>query len=284
MEPQEVAVETPRGRICGLAWGEPHAPPVLCVHGWLDNAASFSDLAPRLPGYRIVAVDMIGHGLSDHLAAGDDYLFVDYVAVVHAILKGLGWDRVTLIGHSMGAGINSLVAGTFPDRVDKLVLLEGIGPLSEDPKHAPERLAKAIRDEDAKRDRRPPVYPNADAVATILTKHMSGLKPDSAVALLGRGLRSEGDGVTWRSDGRLRLPSRQRFTEEQVIAFLQRIACPTLLVRASAGWPFHADLVERRIDAITNLQLAEVAGGHHVHLDDAPAVAEIVAAFLSRTS
>jgi pimeloyl-ACP methyl ester carboxylesterase len=97
---------------------------------------------------------------------------------------------------------------------------------------------------------------------------MSQLTENATATLLARGLEEDSDGsVKWRADRRHRFASRIRLTEEQVLAFLSRITCPTLLVRASEGFPFAAQSYERRVAAIAKLEVVEVPGRHHVHLD-----------------
>ena len=74
-----VGFDGQRGRIAGLRFGNPDGPPVLALHGWLDNAASFIPMAPYLSAYDIVAIDMLGHGASTHIPKGYDYAFVDWL-------------------------------------------------------------------------------------------------------------------------------------------------------------------------------------------------------------
>ena len=119
---------------------------VLALHGWLDNANSFAPLAQSLgPQYRLVAVDLPGHGRSDHRTAGASYAFADWVAPVVGLVDALGWEKFILMGHSMGAGIATLVAGTFPERLRALILLEGLGPLTTLPEKSPAQLARHVR-------------------------------------------------------------------------------------------------------------------------------------------
>ena len=90
-------------------WGD--GLPCIALHGWLDNAGSFDRLAPLLPNSKIIAVDLPGHGLSDHRPQGTSAHFLDYVKDVAVLSDVLGLERFDLIGHSMGGGIATLVAG-----------------------------------------------------------------------------------------------------------------------------------------------------------------------------
>jgi pimeloyl-ACP methyl ester carboxylesterase len=280
-EAENVTIRIEGLELAAKAWGPQDAPPVLCLHGWLDNAASFDGLAPRLPGLRVVALDLPGHGLSEHLPAGVSYGFVDWVAVVHQVVEALGWSLFTLMGHSLGAAVGAVWAGTFPDRVGRLVLLEGIGPLTEESDQAPTRLARALLEERSKRGRRPTVHADRKAVIERIGRSVHQLSREAAETLLTRGLKDVQGGVTWRSDPRLRIASRVRLTEAQVLAFLRAIACPTLLVRASAGYPFAALQADARLRAIGDVELVELPGTHHVHLEDPEPVAAAIARFLA---
>ena len=275
----EERIQTPSGARAARVWGPPDGPRVLAVHGWLDNAASFDLVAQRLPRLRIVAIDLPGHGLSDHAPPGVLYPFVDFVAAVHEVAEALGWARYSLLGHSLGAGVASILAGTLPDRIERLACIEGLGPMSEAAKHAPERLAKSLLEEGQKRGRRPVVHATRQAAELRLLATPSKMKPSSVQILLARGLSAVPGGVTWRSDPALRLPSRVRLTEEQVLAFLRAITCPTLLIRGQQGYAFVPAGAHERLEALASCQIAELPGGHHLHLDEPGPVAAALAGF-----
>jgi len=252
---------------------------VLALHGWLDNAASFDRLAPQLEGLRVVAVDLPGHGRSGRLPAGCGNHFADWAASVLAIADALDWDRFALLGHSMGAGISTLVPAVAADRIDRVVLLEGMGPLAEPAENAPRSLAEALDQEAKLAGQKPRVFPSLEA-AVEARRRDSDLDSASARLLVERGTEPVPGGVRFTYDPRLRTRSRVRFTEEQVQAFLRAIACPVLAVRASHGWPFPADLMAARAAEIRDLRVLEVEGGHHVHLTHPERVAEAIRQFL----
>jgi pimeloyl-ACP methyl ester carboxylesterase len=275
-EPEEITIETPALRLAARVWGPADGLPCLALHGWLDSAATFDGLAPLLPGLRLVCLDLPGHGLSEHLPPGQPYAFVDTVAQVHAATVALGWTRYCLVGHSLGAAIAAVLAGAVPDRVQQLVLIEGLGPVTEDPKHAAERLARALEEEQRKQGKRAPVYATREEAVRRLEASMSRLSQAAARTLVTRGLREVEGGFTWRSDPRLRLPSRLRMMEAQVLTFLRAIACPVLLVRASEGFPFAPKAESARVAALRDVHVVELAGGHHLHLDTPAPVADAI--------
>lgn len=275
---EELTVATPQLRLGARAHGPPDGPIVVAVHGWLDNAASFDRLAMCLPHLRIIALDLPGHGTSEHMPAAGGYLFVDHVAAVHAATEALGLSRYMLLGHSLGAAVASCLAGTFPERITRVGLVEGLGPLAEPPDAQPERLAKALVAEAQKRGRTPPVHPDRDAAVKRLVQ-ATGIPPEAAAVLAGRGLHEVPGGVAWRSDPRLRLPSRLRLGEDTVVAFLRRITAPVLVVRGSRGSPFSPREGSPRLAALGDARLVECPGGHHVHLEAPEAVAEVLRPF-----
>ncbi|HEY8378844.1 MAG TPA: alpha/beta hydrolase [Nannocystis sp.] len=267
--------------LAALCYGPEDGLPVLAMHGWLDNAASFARLAEHLDGINLVAIDLAGHGRSARRPDGV-YVFIDYIADAAAAIAALGWTRCAVIGHSLGAGVAALLAGTCPEVITRAVLIEGLGPLSTPDEGAPRQLREALAAEAAARARREehPGYTDLEQLTRRLVA-ATGMRPESAQILLERGLYAEGGVYRWRADARLRRPSRQRLTEAQVRAFLAAITCPTLVIRARPGMQVDEELARGRFAAIAGATLAELPGGHHVHLDDPAAVAALVGPFLA---
>ena len=142
--------------LAALSW-DGQGEPVLALHGWLDNAASFMPLATQWQR-PMVALDFSGHGHSDHRPDGVVTHLVDHVRDVLAVADQLGWQRFTLVGHSMGAGIACLFAAALPERVSRLVLIEGLGPPTTPAEDVAKTLRKALDDMMALADKRKPVY------------------------------------------------------------------------------------------------------------------------------
>jgi pimeloyl-ACP methyl ester carboxylesterase len=272
LEPREITLEIPGFCLAGKAWGHSEGQPVLALHGWLDNAASFDALAPWLPELRLVALDLPGHGFSQHRAPGQEYHFVDWLPVVFEAADALGWQRFALMGHSMGAAIASLAAGVCAERISRLVLIEGLGPTVGEDSDVPVRIAKNIRQR-ARGGRPAKPYPSQEDAATRLTMALADLSLASARRLVERGTQPIEGGVTWRSDPRLQRVSPHPFNEAQVHAFLRRISAPTLAIVADAGGQFDRERMENRCACIQALRIERVSGGHHVHLEHPSRVA-----------
>src|SRR5690554_4663692 len=194
------------GAVRGLRTGDAGAPRVLALHGWLDNAASFVPLAPHLPGLDLVAPDLPGHGRSAHLPRGMDYSFAAAVHTVLDVADALGWERFALLGHSMGAGIASLVAAACPERIERLVAIEALGALSEEPGHTVERLREAVQATRALPGKRLRVFSDIGP-AVRARMQANGLGEPAARLLVERGTVVVDGGWSWSSDPRLTLPT-----------------------------------------------------------------------------
>ena len=279
MTARERFLELPHLRLAAREWGPDDGTAVLALHGWLDNAASFDRLAPLLPGLHVVAIDLAGHGQSDHHPAGTGFHFVDWLPEVAGAADALGWERFAILGHSMGAGIASLMPAIFPDRIERIVFLEGAGPLSSPPAETAERFAAALEKERCLAAVPQRVFADLESAVKARARD-SELDVEAARLLVERGTVAEAGGLRFTFDPRLKTPSRLRLTEEQVLAFLAAIPCPVLAVRARQGWPFPEDVVAARLAVIRDLHRAEVEGGHHVHLTHPERVAPIIEEFL----
>lgn len=275
---QHTEIQIPGLRLAAKQWGSSAGPPVLALHGWLDNAASFDTLAPLLPELNLVVLDLPGHGHSQHRAPGEHYHFIDWVMVAFDVADALRFERFSVLGHSMGAAIAALAAGAMPERIHRVALLEGLGPFTRSEAEYPDRVQSTLKAR-ARGGYPTHLYANESEAAERLRQVLTDLSQASAERLTRRGMQAADGGVVWRSDPRLRWPSPEPLTEGQVHACLRRITASSLLVRARQGYPFSPKEVEARILCIPQLRMLEVEGGHHVHLEHpsrvAPAVREL---------
>lgn len=285
---EQLTLELPGLRLAAQAWGNKDGRPVLALHGWLDSSASFATLAPLLPSsLRLVALDLAGHGHSAHRPLGS-YEFVQWIPDVFAVAECLGWREFALLGHSLGAAVAICAAGTLPERITRVALLDGLGPLTQKEDETPGRLAGAIRArllQQRPRDRTEPTgpratYPNLDAMCERLMQAVAGLDAAAARVLVQRSAETIDGGYRWRYDPRLRQRSLLRLTEPQVHAFMATVRSPTLLVRARQGWPFDRELIAARRASLRHSQLLEIDGPHHVHLVNPETVAPALTDFL----
>ncbi|MCA0392990.1 MAG: alpha/beta hydrolase [Proteobacteria bacterium] len=279
---REFALAAPLGRIHGLRQGEAGQPRVLALHGWLDNAASFIPLAAHLPGIELVAPDLPGHGRSAHLPPGADYSFAGAVHDVLDIADALGWERFALLGHSMGAGIASLVAAACPQRIERLVAIEALGALPEAPEHTVARMREAVAAGRALPGKRLRVFADLDTPVRARTLgHVVAVSEAAARLLVERGVRAVDGGWVWSSDPRLTLPTMVRMTEAQVRALVAGIECPTRVIYADPPQPYLPE--PRRSEhaaLLPNGDCIVMPGSHHLHMEQPAAVAAAIGAFL----
>ncbi|WP_320551592.1 alpha/beta fold hydrolase [Luteibacter sahnii] len=270
---RELRVAIPGLELAGLAWGQPDAPPLLAIHGWLDNAASFARIAPRLAErFHVIALDLPGHGHSQHLPPGAVYQHVDYVRAMLAAADALALPRFHLLGHSLGAGVATMLAIAAPERVRHLALIEGLGPLGDDGSRTLERFREAMATgHSGQRPLR--VFGSVDD-ATAVRATVSGLDPALARPIVERGLREVIGGYSWRSDPRLSKPTAIRLAETQVMSLLLGLAAPTSLLLAQPHAPYlEPDALQVRIDCVADITVTPMNGGHHLQLEHPDAVA-----------
>lgn len=279
-EPRELELSLPRIKLSALEWGKPEQPLLLALHGWMDNAGSFEPLAEHLEGYRLVALDLAGHGRSDHRPPGVPYDLPGYLSDILSVMDLLKAESVTLMGHSLGAALATLLAASFPERVGRLILLDGLAPLSADPAEAPRRLRKSLRRMDKSASESTSRYSDFDTAVERRARR-GGMSRRAAAHLVKRGTVKGEDGIRWVSDLRAAELSPFYLTEEQVLAFLGNIVCPTLLLKGASGLlAARREKSARRERAICGLTTVELTGGHHLHLEIPEAVAERVRRFL----
>ncbi len=279
MTTKERILEGLTGRISALELGSSEGSPLIGIHGWLDNAATFIPLSQCLESYRWLCLDMPGHGNSDPRPRGSTYHFTDYVGDLFRAMNSLGLDRCDLIGHSLGAGIVATFAATFPEKVNRLILIDGLGPISGEDDDSLEQLRKSMSHLAQPSREGPRKYPSWQG---LVEKRLQAgaIQRHSVEMLLSRGARREGDSVTVVSDGRLKQHSPIYMNQQKVISLLAGIEARTLLVLAEDGLVGSRESTKQRMDAIKNLTTVTVPGAHHLHLDDPEPVAAEIRKFM----
>jgi pimeloyl-ACP methyl ester carboxylesterase len=252
----------------------------LALHGWLDNAASFVPLAEALPELDLVALDLPGHGHSAHRPPRTWYHYIDYLDDVLVALDALGWDRCVLLGHSLGGAVASVLAAARPERIERLVLIEALGPVSARTGHALSSLRTALDERAEVSGKRLRVFRGiGDAVAARM--QANGLSEPVARLLVQRSLRAVEGGFEWRSDPRLKVASPARVHETQIREWLAGIECPTLLIAADPAPPyFDAEVRRARLACLRDVREVVLSGNHHLHMETPEPVADAIRNFL----
>ena len=279
MSPRQLSWNVNGLHLQGLAWGEPAQPPLLALHGWLDNAASFERLAPLLAGRYVVALDLTGHGQSSWRSQDATYQIWDDLPEILGVLEQLGWQNFDLLGHSRGAIICTILASAIPGRVNHLILLDAVSPHAVPESEFPRQLARFLRDKPRRLGREPRVY--ATRAEAIEARSKKGLSLGAAGALASRGLAHKSEGYVWASDPRLYGASAVKLTEGQNRAILQGLTMPTLFLQAQNGLAQGAEMLEHAKSHVHNFSGQIVPGGHHFHMEDsASIIAHTIAEFI----
>lgn len=268
-EHRELMLNAAGYQMAAVEYGDPDGVPVLALHGWLDNAASFSEIAKHLTGIRLIALDLIGHGRSSHRPQAMSYHIWDNVVDVHSVLQVLGLKKVHIVGHSMGASIAMLFAATFPENAGRLMLIDGLAPLAYEVEKLPKLLSEAIikRNKMATKLLKP--YSSFEQAVDARMNGRWPVSREAAIALLERGLTNTDKGYVWSNDPKLLMPSLVRFSPEQISSFLKSVESKAIVIKAVGG----ADEIvnERWLADLKDAEVVEMEGGHHLHL--APQVA-----------
>jgi pimeloyl-ACP methyl ester carboxylesterase len=209
-------------------WGEPGGRLLVCLHGWGDTGAGFQFLADELGGdWYVVAPDWRGFGRSS--ANVGTYWYPDYIADLHELLESYSPGApAAILGHSMGGNVAGLYAGTFPDRVEAFINVEGFGLEDADPAGAPGRYRHWIerqRGQEAFSD-----YASFEVLAAKLLARNPGMGMDRA-RFVAECWAVERDGrVVLRADPRHRLPNPVLYRRAEAEACWRSVAAPVLMV------------------------------------------------------
>jgi pimeloyl-ACP methyl ester carboxylesterase len=271
-------------------WGREGAPKLFMAHGWMDMSASFQFVVDALAGdWHVIAPDWRGFGLSER-SGNDTYWFPDYFADLEAILDHYSPNQpVNLLGHSMGGNIVSVYAGVRPERIAKLINLEGFGLPATKPEQAPGRYANWLDEV-----KHPPVmrgYASLEEVAARLQKTNPRL-PDARAAFLAQHWAAQNADGQWEilGDPAHKMPGPLLYQVEEVLACWRRITAPVLWIEAEHTdmWRWMGPKEQARLEVDRRLaQLAKVTArmmpdaGHMLHHDQPELLARMIEEFMA---
>jgi pimeloyl-ACP methyl ester carboxylesterase len=260
--------------------------PVLLLHGWADTGDTFQFLVDELPAERsFVAPDLRGFGRSEWPA--DGYWFPDYFADLEALLDRLApHTPVTLIGHSMGGNIATLYAGIRPERVRRVVCIEGFGLARTHPEQAPVRYREWLA-----QVREPPSFarfPSLETFTHLLVRRNPRLAPERAAFIAAAWTHAEADGsVTVRADPAHKRVNAVLYRREEAEACWREITAPVLYVVAEQsdflprlGEDGRPETMERYVRRLEPCMIPNA--GHMVHHEQPERLAREIEAFLAR--
>jgi pimeloyl-ACP methyl ester carboxylesterase len=276
-----------RLRLHYVDWGNPDAPPLVMVHGGRDHSRNWDWVASALArDWHIIAPDLRGHGDSAWTSDGS-YGFAGFIADLAQLVDQQRLAPVTLMGHSLGGNICVRYTGIYPDRVKKLVAIEGLG-LSA--KAIAERGGRPIADRmqawiDEQRglsSRLPHRYPSIDEALKRMQEQNPHLSPEQARHLTQYGVNQNEDGTySWKFDNYFRSRPPFEMTADDIHGLWRRVTCPALLVHGKESWA-SSPLADGRAAFFSSARVVTVEGaGHWVHHDRLDLYLELVRDFLA---
>ncbi|NOU50193.1 alpha/beta hydrolase [Pseudoalteromonas sp. JBTF-M23] len=241
---------------------------VICVHGWLDNSNSFKPMLSSIDAkYTYIAIDLMGHGQSQWRSADAHYYFVDYVYDLLNIIDQLQVPSCHLVGHSLGAMVCGLFSALYPERVNSLVMIEGIGLVCTEPDDIHQQMKAAFEQRKTTDKFKKRLYSSFDALSTARSQVGDITKEDAAL-LMSRNTQKVEGGFYLTTDPRLKTQSGFRFSQAQALAVLNDIDVHSLLVIGTKGYDFVKQNLSIFKNNFNNLEVKEISGGHHCHMDN----------------
>jgi len=265
----------------GLEWGDSEGYPILCLHGWLDNALSFSVMAPYLSRYRLIALDLSGQGLSDHRSPDGTYHIWDDIPQLLAVIESMDLPSLAVLGHSRGAAIAVLLATALQARCSHLILLDGMLPSPVSSESAAQQFLQAQKDRQSLDARPPRLFPDIEAF--VSARQRLGFSAQSARILARKALREVQGGWVLTHDPRLNHASAVKLSREMCAAFYEALTINTLALMADEGLRKRGGLSAslEAVKDIADCTVEAVPGSHHTHMEEgASYVADRVAAFV----
>jgi len=261
-----------------LEWGSGNAETIVLVHGILAQALIWESVAQALVelGFRVVAPDLRGHGLSTHNALGDGYNLLGFASDLKALVEHLELERFVLAGHSLGSVVAVFYTACIGSGVTSLALIETLLLGALDTVDLRALLAQDLGHM-ATTHRHQPI-PTLEAAATLLRQSNRGLSPAFASKLCARGTRREGDALIWRWDPILRTRVGLRFpgSRAQYMDLLRQISLPVRLLFGRDSHFNRGDEKAQLLTAFPNAVSRTVDGGHNLHIDSPRSVAELL--------
>ncbi|XP_058447440.1 probable serine hydrolase [Malaya genurostris] len=292
----EVEIPIPYGKLAGKWFGPKNLRPIVCLHGFQDNSGTFDRLIPLLPeDVSFLSIDFPGHGHSSRVPDGMSYNQFDYVVLLLYIMKEYNWDKISIMGHSMGAQIGFVFTALFPGKVEFLIQIDALKPLSYYPKHLPNygaiMVTKFIEADVRNRElSEPPSYTYEEMIEKLHEATFESLSKETCPYILQRNIKHS-----------KKFPGKYYFDRDNKVKYMQiigwsdavnhelarHVKVPQLMLKATQS-PYRGSR-EGFDDMVAVLQkhnplfeLQYVNGSHHIHLTDPELVAPVITEFLKK--
>ena len=237
---------------------------VIALHGWLDNAASFDRLAALLPNCHMIALDLSGHGLSDHKSLQATYNLWDDLNDILSVSVEMQWSQFNLIGHSRGAMMALLLAAALPEKVASLLMLDAFLPQPLPVTDTAKQLGRFLKQQQAISRKTLPRYSSVDEAVMARCKS-SKMDESAAKQIVDRGLVEKDGYYYWRSDPRLTTASALKLTDDHCRNIAETIKQPTLVILAEQGIGSNK-VLKQRLETFPEIQHRFIPGTHHFHM------------------
>ena len=267
-EPADRFYESQGLRLHYVDWGNVSAPLLILVHGGLDHCRNWDAIARELqPHFHVMAPDLRGHGDSEW-AKGSSYSLTDNVYDLTRLMRFAGLQDAAIVGHSMGGMVALAYAGTYPEQVSRLGVLDGAFLSGSQPAPIHEQMTRWISQLDRIAEHQESTFRNIEEAAQRLSTRNKRLTPALALHLASHGVRKGADGLyRWKFDHYQRARAPYRLSSDEYVALWSRITCPTLLMWGDESFlpdPEAAGLLAH----FTGAEMEKIAGsGHWLHHD-----------------
>ena len=280
-QPTHVVFEIDGLTYRGLAWGDMRKPLVFAIHGWLDNALSFAVLAPLLTNYRVISIDLSGHGLSSHRSADANYHIWDDIPQLMAVIDQLGVSGVHIVGHSRGAAVAGMLAVALDERCHSLTMLDGMISRPFENDNGAELFRTSLAERTKYMARPPRIFESVEQFIDSRSRY--GFTRENAQVLVPRALRRVDEGWLLLSDPKLFGSSTIKMSEETSDDLYRAMTCAVAAITGDTGF-FTTEEAQQRIASIANFapnfRQLTVSGPHHFHMEgDVESLATLLTRF-----
>lgn len=295
MHVEEIQLQVKYGTIAGKWWGSREKRPILCVHGWQDNAGVFDTLIPLLPPqFSYLAIDLPGHGRSSRYANGYYYHASDVLHLLEEIRKQFEWERISLISHSMGAIVSFLYAALYPDCIDLVCAIDTLKPQVLHPKLTAKivmsRWGQSMSATLSSLDhtQRPPEYTYDELIERVHYGSFQSVDKDKAKYLIDRGTAKTSDTnkFYFTRDIRVKYMHPYVLQQEVSLACIKRIKAAFLFIKGNDEvFSEPNETIQEAVETFQkynkNFEMLRVEGTHHFHLNHPELIAGSISKLLA---